>query len=108
MRWYTGDPNESVLHDPDLQHAIVQSLKLASLTVLVAVPLGRGLRAGAAPLARARVGHVELPDDASRSSRPELILAVSLFLLSSNTFRFIGLGTTRSSSGLWCWRWPTR
>ena len=40
LRWYTGDPNSSVLHDPNLRHAIVQSLKLAFLTAVVAVPLG--------------------------------------------------------------------
>src|SRR5262249_22944629 len=30
LRWYITDPNNSVLHDPNLRHAIVQSLKLAT------------------------------------------------------------------------------
>ena len=34
LRWYTWDPTGSVLHNPSLQHAIVQTLKLSSLTVL--------------------------------------------------------------------------
>ena len=43
MRWFTGDPNLSVLHDPDLQHALRHTLFLAVLCVLVATPLGVAL-----------------------------------------------------------------
>lgn len=100
MRWYTGDPNGSVLHDPDLQHAIVQSLKLASLTVLVSVPLGvafalalhrwRGRGSGSANFLML-----------FSFVTPELILAVSLFLLMVNTFKTaIGLGTEAQLIGL--------
>jgi spermidine/putrescine transport system permease protein len=99
MRWYTGDPNGSVLHDPDLQHAIVQSLKLASLTVIVSVPLGvafalalhrwRGRGSGSANFLML-----------FSFVTPELILAVSLFLLMVNTFRRIGLGTGAQLIGL--------
>ncbi len=40
LKWYVSDPTQSVLHDPSLQHAVVQSLKLATLAAVVAVPLG--------------------------------------------------------------------
>ena len=42
FRWWVGDPNaqESLLYDPALRQAIFQSLRLAIITTLVAVPLG--------------------------------------------------------------------
>jgi spermidine/putrescine transport system permease protein len=99
LRWYTWDPNDSVLHDPGLRHAIVQSVKLASLTVVVAVPLGvafalalhrwRGRGAGSANFLML-----------FSFVTPELILAVSLFLLFVNAFRALGLGTEAQLLGL--------
>lgn len=98
-RWYVSDPNNSVLHDPALRAAVLQSLKLASLTMLISVPLGVAF---ALALNRWR----------SRTSAgsnflmlfsfvtPELILAVSLFLLFINAFKFIGLGTFAQLFGL--------
>ncbi len=98
LRWYLGDAG-SVLHDPSLQRAIVQSLKLALLTSMVAVPLGvafalalhrwRGRGAGSANFMML-----------FSFVTPELILAVSLFLLVLNVFRFIGLGTAGQLVGL--------
>jgi spermidine/putrescine transport system permease protein len=99
LRWYLWDPDNSVLHDPALRHAVAQSLKLASLTVVVAVPLGVAF---ALALHRWR-------GRGSASSNflmmfsfvtPELILAVSLFLLFINPFKFVGLGTTAQVLGL--------
>ena len=99
LRWYLSDPNGSVLHDPALQHAVIQSLKLASLTVAVTLPLGVAF----ALALHARRG----PGTSSQNFLmmfsfvvPELILAVSLFLLVLNAFRFIGLGTTAQLIGL--------
>jgi ABC-type spermidine/putrescine transport system permease subunit II len=40
LRWYITDPDASVLHDPALQHAVIQTLKLSLLTAVIAVPLG--------------------------------------------------------------------
>jgi spermidine/putrescine transport system permease protein len=99
LRWYITDPNESVLHDPDLRHAVLQSLKLATGAVIISVPIGLGF-ALALDKWRGR---------GSRSSNfvmmfsfitPELILAVSLFLLFLNPFKFIGLGTPSQLLGL--------
>jgi spermidine/putrescine transport system permease protein len=99
LRWYTGDPNASILHSPALQHAIVQSIKLASLTAIVAVPLAVAF---ALALRRWRGFGSGTSNFLMMFSfvTPELILAVSLFLLMQNAFRFIGLGTVAQLSGL--------
>ena len=99
LRWYTGDPNGSVLHSPALQQAIVQSLKLASITAIIAVPLGvafaisihhwRGFGSGGANFLML-----------FSFVTPELILAVSLFLLVTHAFSFIGQGTLAQLIGL--------
>jgi spermidine/putrescine transport system permease protein len=99
LRWYTWDPDGSVLNDPNLQHAIVQSLKLASLTALIAVPLGvafalslhhwRGRGSGGANFLMLFA-----------FVTPELILAVSLFLLFINVFEVVGLGSIAQLIGL--------
>jgi spermidine/putrescine transport system permease protein len=99
LRWYTGDPNASVLHDPNLRHAVVQSLKLAALTAAVSVPLGVAF---ALSLRRWRGWGSGTSNFLMMLSfvTPELILAVSLFLLFLNAFRVVGLGTTAQLIGL--------
>jgi len=99
LRWYVWDPTGSVLHNPGLQHAIIQSIKLASLTVLIAVPLG-------VAFAIALHHWVSVPSKSANFLMlfsfvtPELILAVALFLLFLNALRFIGLGTEAQVIGL--------
>jgi spermidine/putrescine transport system permease protein len=99
LRWYITDPNNSVLHDPNLRHAIVQSLKLATLTAVLSVPLGVAF---ALALRRWRGRGSGTSNFLMMLSfvTPELILAVSLFLLFLNAFRVIGLGTTAQLIGL--------
>ena len=92
LRWYYQDPDLSVLHDPSLRDALVQSLKLAGLTMLIATPLGVALAIG---LARWR----------GRGSRPanflmlfplvtpEIVMGVALFLVFVYLFGFVQLGT---------------
>jgi spermidine/putrescine transport system permease protein len=98
FRWFWGDPNLSVFHDPTLQEALTHSLELAAIVMLLSVPLGtalalgmrrwRGLGASAANLL------MLLP-----LVTPELVLAVGLFLLFTTAFGFIGLGTTAQAIG---------
>jgi len=99
LRWYVSDPDASVLHNPALQHAVIQTLKLSLLTAVIAVPLGVLFAIG---LHRWR----GVP---ARSSNflmmfsfvtPELILAVALFLLFLHAFRVVGLGTPAEATGL--------
>jgi hypothetical protein len=99
LRWYVTDPNESVLHDPDLRHAVVQSLKLATGAVLVAVPIGLAF-ALALDKWRGRGSGSSNFTMMFSFITPELILAVSLFLLFLNPFKFIGLGTPSQLLGL--------
>jgi len=92
LRWYFQDPDLSVLHDPSLRDALLQSLKLAGLTMLIATPLGVALAIG---LARWR-------GRGARSANflmlfplvtPEIVMGVSLFLVFVYVFGFVQLGT---------------
>jgi spermidine/putrescine transport system permease protein len=91
LRWYTFDSN-SVTNDPYLRSCLVQSLKLATLDVIIATPIGVALALG---LARWR-------GRGSGSSNflmlfplvtPEIVMGVSLLLLFTHIFTFIHTGT---------------
>jgi spermidine/putrescine transport system permease protein len=99
LRWYITDPNESVLHDPDLRHAVVQSLKLATGAMIVAVPIGVAF-ALALDKWRSRASGTANFLMMFSFITPELILAVSLFLLFLNPFKALGLGTASQLLGL--------
>ena len=102
LRWWTGDPTLSILHDPDYSHALVHSLTLAGLDMLIATPLGvllaiglarwRGRGSGAAN------GLMLVP-----LVTPEIVMAVSLLLvftqLSLVPFTLVHLGTTAQVVG---------
>jgi spermidine/putrescine transport system permease protein len=98
LRWFTQDPNLSVLHDPTLMAALEQSLELAALTMLIATPLGTALALGLqrwrGPLATGVNTVLLLP-----LVTPELVFAVGMFLLFTTSFAFIGLGTTAQVIG---------
>jgi spermidine/putrescine transport system permease protein len=99
LRWYTWDPTGSVLHNNALQHAVVQSLKLSGIAVLVSVPIAVAFALGLHRWRGLGSGSTNFLMMFSFVT-PELILAVSLFLLFVNAFRTIGLGTTAQLSGL--------
>lgn len=99
LRWYTWDPTGSVLHNEQLQQAILQTLKLASLTALLAVP--------PAVMFALALHHWHGRGSGTQNFlmmfsfvTPELILAVSLFLLMGNVFKIFGLGTVSQLIGL--------
>jgi spermidine/putrescine transport system permease protein len=91
MRWYWGDETRSVWHDPSLRRAMVNSLTLAGLTMLIAVPLGVALALGLARwrgrTARASNLLMLLP-----LATPEIVLGSMLFLVFDNLFTFVPLG----------------
>jgi spermidine/putrescine transport system permease protein len=98
FRWYWGDPDLSVANDPALFRALFQSLKLAALAILISLPLGVALSIG---LTRWR-------GRGSGSARfvtlfplvtPEIVMGVALFLVFTNLFTSIGLGTTAQVIG---------
>jgi spermidine/putrescine transport system permease protein len=102
LRWWTGDPTLSILHDPDYANALVHSLTLAGLDMAIATPLGvllalglarwRGRGAGAAN------GLMLVP-----LVTPEIVMAVSLLLvftqISIVPFSLVHLGTTAQVVG---------
>ena len=97
-RWYWQEPDLSVWNDPTLRDAVYQSVKLASLAMLIAVPLGVALAIG---LTRWR-------GRGSGSARfvtlfplvtPEIVMGTALFLTFVHLFRFVELGTTAQLLG---------
>jgi spermidine/putrescine transport system permease protein len=96
-RWWWGDPNNSVLHDPSLRGAIEQSLRLGVLDMLIAVPLGLGLAIG---LTRWR-GYGARPVNYLMLFplvTPEIVMAVSLLLVFSLLYS-IPFGTEAQTLG---------
>ena len=97
-KWYVGNQVTSVLHNPSLHHAVIQTLVLAVLTTVICVPIGVGFAIG---IDRWR----------TRTSNglnfvmifsfviPELLLAVALFLLVTQALTFIQSRNARP-------RWP--
>ena len=105
LRWYIGDPDLSVLHNPLLRTALQQSLKLAVLTMLVATPIGVLMALG---LARWR------GRGASASNflmllplvTPEIVLASGMFLVFVFLFDFVPFGTPAQMLGHVTWSIP--
>ena len=99
MRWYWGDPDLSVAHDPTLRGALGQSLKLSALTMLIAVPLGAAFAVATDRWrGRGRGGANFLMMFSFLT--PEIVTAVSLFLLFTSVVTMIGLGTRAQLLGL--------
>ena len=46
FRWWFGDPNASVFRDESMRQAIINSLVLATATMLIVTPLGIALAVG--------------------------------------------------------------
>jgi spermidine/putrescine transport system permease protein len=97
-RWYWGDPVYSVWHDPALQHALFQSLRLAGLDMLIATPLGVLLALGLARwpgrMASASTFLMRFP-----LVTPEIVMGVSLSLVFLYVFTFIQPSTTAQVLG---------
>lgn len=96
IRWWWGDPTQSIFHDPDYTSALVHSLLLAGFDMAIATPLGvllalglarwRGRGSGAAN------GLMLIP-----LVTPEIVMAVSLLVVFTQLtvvpFTLIRLGT---------------
>jgi len=89
-RWYVGDVS-SVLHDPELRAALTQSLKLSTLTVLIAVPFGVAF---ALALDRWRGRGAGTANFLMLFSfiTPEIAIGVALFLFFAKLVTSVGLG----------------
>jgi len=97
-RWYFDDPQNSVWSDPSLRKALLQSLKLAALTMLIATPLGVLLALG---LARWRGYLAEASNFLMLFPlvTPEIVMGVSLSLVFAHLFNFIEPSTTAQVIG---------
>lgn len=99
LRWWTGDPFDSLWHDPELHSALLQSLRLSGITMLIAVPLGvlfaigidrwRGRGSGTANFVMLLSFVI-----------PEIILGIAIFLVLRFLLTFVHLGTTAQVLGL--------
>lgn len=91
-RWYTGDPT-SVWRNEELQTALFNSLELAGLCMLVAVPLGVtmavGLQRWRGRASRGANNLMLLP-----LVTPEIVIGVSLFLVFTQVYTGVPRGFT--------------
>lgn len=106
-QWWSGNPNTSVLSNPEMQHAIYQSLILAGLTTLITVPIGVAFAIGIDRWRTRAAGTLNFVMIFSFVV-PELLLAIALFFVVTQLFHFIALGTTAEVAGLVVWNisWP--
>jgi spermidine/putrescine transport system permease protein len=106
-RWYFTDPVNSVLHDPDLHAAVVQTLRLSVYATVIAVPLGVAFALG---INRWRSYTASSFNFAMILSFviPELIFGVAMFFVFTDLFTGVGLGTLAETLALVTWNvsWP--
>ena len=98
LRWYTGDPDASVLHDPTLHSALAQSLRLAAVAVLVTVPLGVALAVGLTRW-RGRGAGTARGISLATLVTPEIVMGTALLLVFIELLTFIPLGTIAQAIG---------
>ena len=106
-RWYFSDPVNSVLHDPQLHAAVIQTLRLSVYTTLIAVPIGVAFALGInrwRGITSASFNFVMILSFVI----PELIFGVAMFLVFTVLFTSVGLGTLAETLGLVTWNvsWP--
>jgi spermidine/putrescine transport system permease protein len=99
LRWYYKDPVLSVWHDPTYRAAIFQTLRLATLTTLVAVPIGVAFAIG---IDRWRGPAPTFFNFQMLLSfvMPELIIGIAMLFLFTSLFTFVHLGTSAQLLGL--------
>jgi spermidine/putrescine transport system permease protein len=107
VRWYWGDPVNSVFHNPQLQSAVFTTLKLSAYTTLIAVPIGVAFALG---INRWR-GKISSSFNFVMILSfvvPELIFGVAMFFVFTKLFTGIQLGTLAEVLGLVTWNvsWP--
>ena len=107
LRWYWGDPVNSVFHTPQLQSAVFTTLKLSAYTTLIAVPIGVAFALGINRW-RGRVPSSFNYVMILSFVVPELIFGVAMFFVFTQLFSGIKLGTLAEVLGLVTWNvsWP--
>jgi spermidine/putrescine transport system permease protein len=107
LRWYISNPTQSVLHDPQLHQAVLQTIWLSLYTTLITVPIGVAFGIGIDRW-RSRTSSVFNFTMIFSFVVPELIFGVALFFIFTTMFKTIGLGTLAEVLGLVTWNlsWP--
>jgi spermidine/putrescine transport system permease protein len=101
-RWYFSDPVNSVLHDPQLHAAVIQTLRLSVFTTVIAVPLGVTFALGI----NRRRGFTSSTFNFVMILSfviPELIFGIAMFFTFTVLFTKVGLGTLAETLGLVTW-----
>jgi spermidine/putrescine transport system permease protein len=98
LRWYSGDPDLSVLHDPELRGAVLQTLRLALGSMVIATPIGVALALG---LARWRgrgsgAGNLLM---LFPLVTPEIVMGSSLLIVFTSLYAAVPVGTWRQLLG---------
>jgi spermidine/putrescine transport system permease protein len=106
-RWYFTDHTNSVLHNPQLHAAVIQTFRLSVLVTVIAVPLGVAFALG---INRWR-GPIPMTFNFVMILSyvvPELIFGVSMFIVFTTLFSTVHLGTLAEVLGLVTWNvsWP--
>jgi spermidine/putrescine transport system permease protein len=106
-RWYYQDPVNSVLHDPALHAAVVQTIRLSVYVTLITVPLGVAFALG---INRWRGYTASTANFLMILSFviPELIFGVAMFFVFTKLFTPVGLGSLAEVLALVTWNvsWP--
>ena len=107
LRWYYQDPVNSVLHDPDLHAAVVQTFRLSVYVTLITVPLGVAFALGINRW-RGRTASTFNFVMILSFVIPELIFGVAMFFVFTRLFTTVGLGTLAEVLALVTWNvsWP--
>ena len=106
-RWYFADPVNSVLHDPNLHAAVVQTVRLAVYVTLITVPLGVAFALGINRW-RGRTASTANFMMILSFVIPELIFGVAMFFVFTKLFTPVGLGSLAEVLALVTWNvsWP--
>lgn len=104
LRWWFEDPVESLLHNPDLRRAVIQSLKLSLSAVVIAVPLGTLFAIGIDRW-RGRVASTAQFGVLFAFVVPEIVLALGLFhVFTRVTENVVPRGTLAQIIGVVTWQ----
>ena len=102
IKWWWGDPSQSIFHDPQYTQALAHSLLLAGLDMLIATPLGVLLAVGLSRW-RGRGSGVSNSLMLIPLVTPEIVMAVSLLVVFTQLalfpFNAIHLGTVAQVVG---------
>jgi len=106
-RWYFSDPVYSVLHNPTLHSAVIQTVRLSVYTTLIAVPLGVAFALGINRWKGYTASTFNFVMILSYVV-PELIFGVAMFFAFTVLFSFVHLGTIAQVLSLVTWNvsWP--